>query len=130
MNNNTNETKLPERTLFWLFFRFKGRIRRKTFIMAAGFLLLPQLIILIQMVKHEGDTGQLVFWFVVLLVAVALSLWSIFSLFVKRLHDLDLPGALALLSFFGGINILFFLFLAFMPSKQVTNEHGPPITSN
>lgn len=121
---------LPDRTLLWLFFRFKGRIRRKTFAVAAGFLLLPQLWVVIQLVKHEADPGQLVFWAFVLILVILLSVWSIFALFIKRLHDLSLPGALAILSFFGGINILFFLFLVFMPSKQVTNEHGPPIISD
>lgn len=117
----------PERTLLWLFFSFIGRIRRETFAIAAGFLLLPQLFIIIQMVKAEDDSGALVFWFLCLVVSTLVSIWSICSLFVKRLHDLDLPGPLAILAIFGGINFIFFLFLVLMPSKQVTNEHGPPI---
>jgi len=64
-----------------------------------------------------------------MLITTALTLWSIFSLFVKRLHDLDLPGPLAICAILSGINIFFFLFLVLMPSKQVTNKHGPPITS-
>ncbi len=127
MDSKSSQIILPDRTLLWLFFSFRGRIRRKTFAIAAGFLLLPQIYIIIQMIKNEGNTGELTFWLIMLLVTTAVSLWSLFSLFVKRLHDLDLPGPIAICALLSGINVIFFLFLVLMPSKQVTNDHGPPI---
>jgi len=129
MSNKAREKELPERTLSWLFFSFKGRIRRKTFALAAGFLFLPQIWFVIQLVKNEANPDLLALWFLFMVIVILVSVWSIFSLFIKRLHDLNLPGVLALLSFFSGINILFFLFLAFMPSSKETNRHGPSITS-
>ena len=118
----------PTLTLGWLFFSFKGRIARQSFIMAAGFLLLPQILCLIQLVKADqaGSEGGLAFWFLCLAICALLAMWSILSLFVKRLNDLDLPAALCVLAVFSGVNLLFFLFLAFMPSKQITTRHGPP----
>ncbi|MEM7288812.1 MAG: DUF805 domain-containing protein [Pseudomonadota bacterium] len=118
----------PEPTLFWLFFQFKGRIARKSFILAALFLLLPQLVAILQIVRYsESDQqGELIFWTMCFFLIVAASIWSIIALFVKRLHDLSLPGALALIAVFSGINLLFFLYLAFAPSKQEVNEYGPP----
>lgn len=118
----------PEATLQWLFFSFKGRIARQSFALGAGFLLLPQILIVYQIVKaSEADAqGALAFWGLAFMACALLTIWSVAALFVKRLHDLNLPGVLAILSVFSGINFLFFLFLAFMPSKQETNEHGPP----
>ena len=115
-------------TLSWLFFSFRGRIARQSFILGIVFLLFPQLFVVIQMVRADeaGKPEQLAFWFLVLLVLLALSLWSSLALTVKRLHDLSLPGPLAILSIFSGINLFFFLFLAAMPSKLETNEYGPP----
>lgn len=115
-------------TLSWLFFSFKGRIARQSFILGIVFLLFPQLLVVIQMVRADesGKPEQLAFWFLLLLVLLALSLWSSLALTVKRLHDLSLPGALAILAIFSGINLVFFVFLAAMPSKSELNEHGSP----
>lgn len=119
---------MKEPSLSWLFFSFSGRIARRSFILGAGFLLLPQLVCILQLVRADktGADGALVFWFLCFVLAVLVALWSILALFIKRLHDLNLPGALALLALFSGINILFFLYLAFAPSKPETNAHGPP----
>ncbi len=118
----------PEATLSWLFFSFKGRIARQSFALGAGFLLLPQILVIYQIVKASEADAQdaLAFWGLAFLVCAVLTLWSIAALFVKRLHDLSLPGALVILSFFSGVNMVFFMFLAFMPSKQEVNDHGPP----
>jgi uncharacterized membrane protein YhaH (DUF805 family) len=115
-------------TLGWLFFSFRGRIARQSFLLGAGFLLLPQVLFLWQLVKAEeaGSDGALAFWFLFLCASVLVSLWSLIALFVKRLHDLDLPSALCVLAVISGINFFFFLFLAAMPSKQITTRHGPP----
>ncbi len=115
-------------TLSWLFFSFKGRIARLSFVLGAGFLLLPQILVLTRLVNADqsGAEGSLVFWFLVFVLVGLATLWSLVALFLKRLHDLGLPGALCVLAVFSGINFFFFLFLAFMPSKQEINEHGPP----
>lgn len=90
--------------------------------------MLPQVLILWQLIKAEeaGSDGGLAFWFLLLCASVLVSLWSLIALFVKRLHDLDLPPALCLLAVFSGINFFFFLFLAAMPSKQIKTRHGSP----
>ena len=115
-------------TLGWLFFRFSGRIARQSFVLGAGFLLFPQIVCLIQLVKADQTNAQgaLAFWFLCLAACALLAMWSILALFVKRLNDLDLPAFLCVLGLISGINFLFFLFLALMPSKPVTTRHGPP----
>ena len=115
-------------TLSWLFFSFRGRIARQSFILGILFLLFPQIFAVIQMVRADeaGRPEQLAFWFLALLVVLLLSLWSSLALTVKRLHDLSLPGALSILCIFSGINLIFFVFLAAMPSKNEHNEYGPP----
>lgn len=118
----------PAPSLLWLFFSFKGRIARQSFVLGAGFLLIPQILIIIQLVRADEvkAEGALAFWALCLLACVLFTIWSLVALFLKRLHDLELPGMLCLIVFVSGINFLFFLFLALMPSKQNTNEHGPP----
>ncbi|MDJ0612974.1 MAG: DUF805 domain-containing protein [Rhizobiaceae bacterium] len=117
-----------EPTLSWLFFSFRGRIARQSFILGILFLVFPQLFAVIQMVRADnaGKPDQIAFWFLVLIVFLLVSFWSSLALSVKRLHDLSLPGALSILAIFSGINLVFFLYLAVMPSKQEINEYGPP----
>lgn len=113
-------------TLTWLFFGFRGRIARKSYILSVLFLLLPQFIMLGQMVQNSQNSTALVFWFLVWITTVVATLWSLFALAVKRLHDLGVTGWLALIILFPTINWIFLLALAFVPSKQETNEWGPP----
>ena len=113
-------------TLKWLFFSFRGRIARRSFALGAFFLLLPQLYFLLQIGGAQDSGCGIGFFLLGFFVSVILSIWSLFALFVKRLHDIGLPGALSLLVVFSGINLLLFLALSFWPSKQEVNEHGPP----
>jgi uncharacterized membrane protein YhaH (DUF805 family) len=114
--------------LLWLFFSFKGRIARQSFALGAGFLLLPQIFIILQIIKADetDQSGELALWGLVLLICAAATLWSVIVLHVKRLHDLDLHGAFAFIAMLSGINLVFFIFLACTPSKPETNKHGPP----
>ncbi|MGI9351206.1 MAG: DUF805 domain-containing protein, partial [Rhizobiaceae bacterium] len=113
-------------TLPWLFFSLRGRIARKSYLFSVFFLLLPQLIVILQLVRQEDDSGGLAFWFLVLVGVILCTLWSLAALAVKRLHDLGVTGWLALLILFPTINWIFLLALAVLPTVQETNEHGPP----
>ena len=53
-----------------------------------------------------------------------LAITSLFS--VKRLHDFNASGWIALLTFVPVINILLFIFLIFMPGNEQQNHYGEP----
>ncbi len=113
-------------TLRWLFFSFQGRIARKSYLMSVLFLLLPQIIVVLQMVQNADNDAALAFWFLVWIAINVATLWSLLALAVKRLHDLSVTGWLALILFVPTVNWIFLLALAFIPSKQETNQWGPP----
>ena len=113
-------------SLSWLFFSLKGRIARKSYILSVLFLLLPQIVVVVQMVQNSTNEAALVFWFLSWVVIGIATLWSLIALAVKRLHDLSVTGWLALIIVFPTINWIFLVALAFIPSKQETNEWGPP----
>jgi uncharacterized membrane protein YhaH (DUF805 family) len=65
------------------------------------------------------------------LLAVGLYLWTFFALQVKRWHDLDKPGTLALLSLCGGVPHLGWIIIAvitislvFLPGTPGANRYG------
>ena len=119
---------MPEQqpSLAWLFFSFQGRIARRSFIFSILFLLLPQFVIVFQLIKNEGNPAAIAGLMLVMMALLVATLWSVFAISTKRLHDLGAPGALSLLAFFPGINWLFFLALAILPSSPEANDYGPP----
>ncbi|MEM7216231.1 MAG: DUF805 domain-containing protein [Pseudomonadota bacterium] len=113
-------------SLSWLFFSFKGRIARQSYALSILFLLLPQIVVVLQLVRNDGNEGALALWFVVLVVVVVLTFWSTLALVIKRLHDLGVTGWLSLLILLPTVNWIFILALAVIPSKDEENEYGPP----
>lgn len=116
----------------WLFFGFRGRIGRKSFLLAALFLILVQLAILSLAGSMFGDVNEdngapasaALFGLVILASWIA-SAFSLLALAIKRLHDLSLPAILGVTLLIPGIAFFAWLFLAVAPSKQETNDHGP-----
>ncbi len=123
-------------TVSWVLFGFAGRIGRKSFLLGALLLVLIQAALLAYASRFAGpDTGvgqvtltgadaflvgllMLGSWFA--------TAWALLAMAIKRLHDLDLPAALAICLIIPAVAFFAWLFLAIMPSKQVTTRHGPP----
>ena len=113
-------------TVSWVLFGFRGRIGRKSFWLAALLMILVQAVVIAQVVSIPEDSPAFILWgFVILGIWVA-SAWAAFALAVKRLHDIGLPGLLAVALLVPAISIIAFLLLAFLPGSAETNEHGPP----
>ncbi len=110
----------------WLFFSFKGRIARQSYIFSIIFIQLLFGFVVYQIVKAGEDQNLLAFWGLAFIGLAAAGFWIGLALSIKRLHDLDLPWPLVVLQFIPPILWLFIIFLMVMPSKQVTNEHGSP----
>lgn len=117
----------PPLTLKWLFFSFKGRIARQSFILAQLFLLIVLIFLTYQIVLIDNDNHpRSIMWALALLVALIISAFSSLALGVKRLHDLNLPWLLVLIIFVPYINTLFILYLMIKSSYPKANDHGRP----
>lgn len=122
-------------TVKWLLFGFRGRIGRKSFLLAALLLLLVQLALFSYAAgfAQEGqepgqytlDSGGSVLVGFALLGSWIASAWALLALAVKRLHDLGLPVVLGVVLLIPAISGIAWILLAALPSKQETNEHGP-----
>lgn len=113
-------------SLSWLFFSFRGRIARQSYVLSILFIQALFVLVVYKCVQAGEDQNLLAFWGLAFIVLAALAFWSGLALSVKRLHDLDLPTPLVLLQFIPPVMWFFIVFLMAMPSKQVTNRHGPP----
>ncbi|WP_158284683.1 DUF805 domain-containing protein [Oricola cellulosilytica] len=113
-------------TVRWVLFGFKGRIGRKSFGLAALLMILVQAAVISQIIGTPEDDPMGALWALVLMASWLASAWAGIALAVKRLHDLGMPGILAICLLIPAISLIAFLFLAAMPPSQETNEHGPP----
>ena len=113
-------------TIKWVLFSFRGRIGRKSFWLAALGVVLIHAAIVAQILGARDESAEQALWGLVLLAAWVVSAWIGLALAVKRLHDIGLPAVLAVLLIIQPIAFFAFLVLAFWPSLQATNQHGPP----
>lgn len=122
-------------TVKWLLFGFRGRIGRKSFLLAGLLLLLVQLALFSFALNFatEGpepghysfsNGGSALFGFALLGSWIA-SAWALLALAVKRLHDLGLPVFLGIVLLIPAISGIAWLLLAILPSSPEPNEHGP-----
>ncbi|QKV19420.1 DUF805 domain-containing protein [Oricola thermophila] len=113
-------------TVKWVLFGFKGRISRKSFWLAALLMILIHAAILSHVLTLPNNSAALALWVLLMAVAWLATAWVLLALSVKRLHDLGMPGILSICLLIPPITYIGFLLLAFLPSKQETNQHGPP----
>ena len=113
-------------TLLWLFFGFRGRIARKSYALSIVFLLILQSAITYQGAQYRFTDFEWNVIVMLLLVVTTAFFWSILALAAKRFHDLDFSGWFAMIILVPTLNWIVLLALIFIPSKQVTNKHGPP----
>ncbi|MEM1375987.1 MAG: DUF805 domain-containing protein [Pseudomonadota bacterium] len=124
---------LPQPTVKWLFTSFRGRIGRKSFALGALLLVLIQFGLFAWVLSLGDETGSVhledgaaALVGLVMLGFWVVAAWGLLAMAVKRLHDLDLPGILAVLLLIPAIAFFTFLALAFIPGSQNTTKHGPP----
>ena len=113
-------------TIQWVLFGFRGRIGRKSFWLAALGMILIQAAIFAQLIGIPEGSPQEAVWALLLLASWFATTWAVVALSVKRLHDIGLPGFLAVLLLIPAVSFIAFAVIAFWPSTQETNEHGPP----
>jgi uncharacterized membrane protein YhaH (DUF805 family) len=120
-----DRTRLPDLDqLFWLFFRFSGRVSRAAYFLAGLLLAVIQVFLLYRFTLVPQDSAQGQFWALAFWAAVLISVWSNIALSVKRLHDLDKPGIIAATLFIPVISIAAFLLLCIFPGTPGPNRYG------
>ena len=110
--------------LRWFFFSLSGRISRMPCVLGTLF----QYALLIGMMRRLAtlpeDSGELVFWGFVLVLTAPLLLWTTVAMAVKRLHDFNIPGPVAICLFVPAVFILAILVLFLWPGTAGDNDYG------
>lgn len=116
---------MPETNkLVWLFFRFSGRVNRAAYFLAGLLLAVVQAFLLYRfmLVTEDSPAGQ--GWAVAFWIVMIVAIWANIALSVKRLHDIDKPGLIALALFIPVISIIAFIALCLIPGNPGPNQYG------
>lgn len=111
----------------------QGHFNRFTFLAWNCLLLIANLCIGLIFISFMPNTIDAIFEHVnsvtvqiLLFIPNIILIISIFLFSVKRLHDINLTGWLALIELIPLINLLFFIFLICMPGTEGDNKYGIP----
>ncbi len=115
---------MAQGSLPWLFFGVSGRVGRVAYFLAGLFLAIIQAFLLYRFTLVPEGTSASQFWAMLFSAAVLVSIWSNVALGIKRLHDFDKPGLLAVSLFVPIISIMAFVLLCFVPGTPGPNRYG------
>jgi uncharacterized membrane protein YhaH (DUF805 family) len=110
--------------LLWAFFKFSGRIGRAPYILGFLFMTVAISFPLYQFMRVPEDSDAARLWSLVFGASMLAFLWAHVAFSVKRLHDMDKPGLLAVVLFIPVISVVAFIALCVMPGSQGSNRYG------
>lgn len=108
----------------WLFFSFRGRIGRLVYFLTNLLIGLAQMFPFYHLLRMPEGSDEAARWGVIFLVVALLTIWPYVALAVKRLHDLDRPGILAVTLFIPIIMFVAFVALCVVPGQDRPNRFG------
>lgn len=115
---------MPSNQLIWLFFQTSGRVSRAAYFLAGLLLAIIQAFFLYRMVMAQDAGLPSGGWENAFVVSFFISLWSNVALGIKRLHDFDKPGIIAVALFIPAVSIVAFVVLCLFPGTPGPNKYG------
>ncbi|WP_354194665.1 DUF805 domain-containing protein [Aquamicrobium terrae] len=116
---------MPEMSKFvWLFFSVSGRVSRAAYFLGGMLVAVVQAFPLYRFTLAPEGSPESMMWSTLFMVAFLASLWSNVALAVKRLHDLDKTGLIAVILFVPVVSIVAFLVLCLFPGQPGPNRYG------
>lgn len=111
-------------TVAWLFFSPSGRAGRQTFILGWLFWLMLNSFALAKLALVPEDDDLLPLYSLMFLSSMGCSIVSAMMLSIKRLHDMGMPGLIALLILVPALSVVMLLVLCLWPSARNANTYG------
>lgn len=108
----------------WFLFGLSGRISRMPFVLATLFQVSVLGISLSQILQHPEGSSEAATWSLVLFVSMLASVWITVATAIKRLHDINIPGAVVLCLFVPAVSVIAYLVLCFWPGTPGPNSYG------
>mgnify|MGYP001819144651 CR=1 FL=1 len=108
----------------WFLFGLSGRISRMPFVLATLFQVAVLGISLSRLMLLTEGRSEVATWGPVLFVSMLASVWITVATAIKRLHDINIPGAVVLCLFVPAVSVIAYLVLCFWPGTPGPNSYG------
>ncbi|MGB6117962.1 MAG: DUF805 domain-containing protein [Mesorhizobium sp.] len=108
----------------WLFFGLSGRLSRVPYFLGFLFFNVVLAFVVYRIILVPEQSAEAQFWSSVFVFAGVVSMWWLTAMTIKRLHDINRPGLLALLLFVPVVSIAAFLYLCIVPGDAGPNQYG------
>ena len=117
-------TEPPPPNMRWFLFGVSGRIGRAPFVL--GILLQVAIygIIISRLSAYPEDSAQFSLWLLSLFAFALASVWITVALSVKRLHDMNIPGAVVVCLFVPAVSVIAFLVMCVWWGTSGPNDYG------
>ena len=110
--------------LRWFFFGLSGRIGRLPYVLGNLFFVAVTGVIINQLVIVPEDSREIDLWSLLFMLLLPTLLWTSIAMAVKRLHDINLPGPVAICLFVPAVSLVAVLVLCFWPGSHGGNYYG------
>jgi uncharacterized membrane protein YhaH (DUF805 family) len=108
----------------WFFFSPSGRISRQLFVLGWLFVMSLNGFFLARLFAQPEDSPSLALWSTLAFIAGVFALWTSAMLTVKRLHDVGMAGAFAVLIFIPALSVIVVFGLCIWPGTSGPNPYG------
>lgn len=108
----------------WLFFGISGRIGRLPFNLGLLFIIALFGILIAQLSTAEPHSARATFLSLCFIAYFFVSVWMLVAMSIKRLHDINIPGAVAICLFVPAVSIIALLVLCAWRGTHGPNDYG------
>lgn len=108
----------------WFFFRFDGRISRVPYLLGFMLLSIVQAFPFYRFMLEQPDSAAAGSWSVMFLLVFFPTMFSLFALSAKRLHDFGQNGLAAVTLAIPVVSIIAFVYLCITPGNDEANAYG------
>ena len=108
----------------WFLFGLSGRISRVPFVLATLLQVAVLGISFSRVMQVPEDSSAFATWGTIFFVSFLASIWVTVATSIKRLHDINIPGAVVVCLFVPAVSVIAYLVLCFWPGTQGPNDYG------
>lgn len=109
----------------WLLFSLSGRIGRRLYVMSTLLMVAVISAVISRMSVLPKDGSKIALWGAVLLIIMPVVLWIYLAIAIKRLHDMNTPGAVAICLLVPAVSLVAILVLSVWKGNNGPNDYGP-----
>ncbi len=108
----------------WLLFSLSGRIGRKLYVLSTLLIVMVIATMVSRLSAIPEGGNEFALWGFVFIIMMPVVLWISLATAIKRLHDMNTPGAVAICLLVPAVSLLTILILSIWKGNSGPNDYG------